>query len=512
MAILSPHPLWSRCRPHEPAYQSLINEKTVTITWSECTHKIERILQLFKEKNLASNTTVCFVGDIHPTFLSLLWSFIYYGICIAPLNRRASTHSLLELVQKINPHYFLCSKNIHTDKNKKSEAQVMYDSLNMNAVAKISIDEFHDLFILRETFPKKDTLESANEPTIPLSLNPESKACLLFTSGSEGAPKGVYLTNKNLFANFSQSSVFYGLSYRDQWCLSLPVYHVGGFSILIRSAFSGASTIVLNQYSAESVKSVLLKTTLSHLSLVYTTLNDLIKKGTVLELQKLRCILLGGASVEKKLHEAIQQYHLPVSITYGMTETASHIAATKPGSYYEDPECVGEVLPLTEVKVEKQSDCSEKTSGRIFLRGNCIYTTSLSHDSSPEERNADAWYTTNDIGYLKDGFLFITGRADDIIFSGAEKISLQEIEKIALTYPGVLRVLAKKRADATWQERPTLYIQPCQFEHFQKKDFEAFLLSNLDKIKIPDEIVILEYFPLLESGKIDMQRLTERSI
>lgn len=252
---------------------------------------------------------------------------------------------------------------------------------------------------------------------------PSAPATVLFTSGSSGQPKAVPHLLENHLAAARAANAFAPLGPGDRWRCALPFYHVGGLAILFRCVLAGAALVF-----SESVP-------VTHLSLVPTQLIRMLRGQLPPGLKR---ILLGGAPVPEGLIQEALRRGLPVACSYGMTETASQIAATPPG---EAPRGAGRLLPHAEVCI---SD-----SGEIRVRGASVSDACL---------QPDGWLHTGDRGRLEDGILYVEGRMDRQFISGGENIQPEQIEKALMALPGVSQAVVRPVIDKEFGQRPAAWL------------------------------------------------------
>ena len=338
----------------------------------------------------------------------------------------------------------------------------------------------------------------------------DEEASVIFTSGSKGIPKGVILSNGNYYYNALASNLNVKLAARDCWLLSLPLYHVGGISILHRCALAGASVYVTHGFNSEEVNSLIEASRISHLSLVPTMVQRLMESADNKSMpHTVKAILVGGAPVPEKMVEKIRQYKLPVLTTYGMTESASQITTMSPHDPAEKLSTSGKPLEYVQLRIvdSEGKDLPPGAQGDIMVKGKTLFKGYLNRNVS-RKRHDDQWFVTGDKGYLdSDGYLIVTGRIDDMFVSGGENIYPGEIEVEAASYPniGLCAVLAVD--DRKWGKRPVLFVEPVETVEFNEQDLAAYLKTRLPRIKIPDKIIPLNRLPRAAIGKIDYAAL-----
>jgi O-succinylbenzoic acid--CoA ligase len=299
----------------------------------------------------------------------------------------------------------------------------------------------------------------------PREWNLEQLATFLFTSGSMGRPKIACHTLGNLVANARGSNKLIPLEPSDRWALTLPLNHVGGLGILLRSYLSKSSVLLSSNWKLAT-----------HLSLVPTQLYRLLKNPT--ELPHLKTILLGGAP----LPDLQTPWHVLPS--YGMTEMSSQIVTGH------------RVHPFAELKIDSDQE--------IWVKGQVLFQGYYEKGKGIVLPLQDGWFATKDLGCWKDGKFHILGRKDNLFISGGENIQPEEIEEVIRRVCGFHEAMVVPIADEEFGARPAVYLQdPLQLEHVQN-----MLKDHLPKFKIPIKAFAL---PEQVGMKVNRKALAERA-
>lgn len=338
----------------------------------------------------------------------------------------------------------------------------------------------------------------------PLELELDRSCLVVFTSGSSGPAKGVILSVGNLYYNALGSNENIPLLQQDTWLLSLPLFHVGGLGIMFRCLIAASQILVAQRFDAESTNRLLDLGEVTHLSLVPTMLARLLQlRDNQPFPATLKAILLGGAPVSDILLRTIRELNLPVVVSYGMTETASQIAATSLTDPPEKLTTSGKALRYCEIRIEKKPT---SRVGEICVRGNVVcrgYT-----DGSHSSIASDGWLHTGDFGFLDSaGYLTVLGREDGMFISGGENIFPEEIENVAEGFPGIVTAAVVAVDNPTWGKRPILFIECRSETALNTERLRSYLSNRLAKFKLPDRIVVFEKLPRTALDKIDRSAL-----
>jgi o-succinylbenzoate---CoA ligase len=275
------------------------------------------------------------------------------------------------------------------------------------------------------------------EADVPLreSVDPHATHSVIHTSGSMGRPKPVELSYENHAASAAASAANLGVQADDRWLCPLPLHHVGGLAVLLRSAIYATTAVVHERFEAERIKRQLERGEATLASLVPTMLVRLRELGLGRP-ERLRAILLGGGPAPSALVDWAERSGLPVLLTYGMTETASQVATAVPG------ERAGRPLQDVELRIG--------AGGEILVRGPMVAAGALSEDG---------WLHTGDRGRLDEsGRLHVEGRLKNVIVTGGENVAAEEVEEALLEHPGVADAAVVGLPDPEWGEAVTALV------------------------------------------------------
>ncbi|TDM14389.1 o-succinylbenzoate--CoA ligase [Macrococcus bovicus] len=324
----------------------------------------------------------------------------------------------------------------------ESEVKRQLDSIGVDII--ITDNNYTSLScIMPETLFK-----GTAEPSAATTYQPEDIMSIMFTSGTTGVQKAVPHTFRNHVASAERCKVSFPFDSETKWLLALPLYHISGLSVLVRSVMDGFTVVLFDKFDAAAINQALAEDDITHISLVPQTLEWLLEAG--LERHKLEGLLIGGAKLnDRTLQESLKR-NLPVYTSFGMTETASQFITASPDDMLNHPNSVG---PVTEdIKVAAPLN----GAGEILVRGDNVMNGYL----YPEGANATAfsgdYFMTGDVGRIKNGYLYVLDRRKDLIISGGENIYPSEIEQLLLSIPDISACSVVGMPDAKWGEVPAL--------------------------------------------------------
>lgn len=317
----------------------------------------------------------------------------------------------------------------------------------------------------------------------------QSPALIIHSSGTTAAPRPVELSYGNLLWSALGSGVALGVDPRERWLCTLPLSHIGGLSILVRSAIYTTTAVVHERFSTEAVLSALCEGEITLVSLVATTLarlleGDLHGQGA----QSLRCALTGGGPVPAALLERARGAGVAVSQTYGLTEAASQVT-TVPIEAAGTGCADGAGPPLFCTRVRLAED------GEILVAGPTVAKGCL---------GPDGWLHTGDLGFLHDGCgLHVIGRKSETIVSGGENIAPAEVEAVLEGHPDVLEAAVLGLPDPEWGEAVVALIVTRQGSEIDLESLRAHCAQQLAPYKVPKRFShSQEPLPRTRSGKL----------
>jgi len=296
----------------------------------------------------------------------------------------------------------------------------------------------------------------------------DAVAAVLHTSGSTGAPKPVELTFGNFLWSALGSGVALGVDPEERWLCALPLNHVGGLSIVVRSAIYGTTAIVHERWDTERVLRALDGATL--VSLVPTTLGRLLDAGLGAP-PRLRTVLLGGAPIPPVLADRAQVH---VTETYGLTEACSQVTTGGP--------------PLFCTRVEIARDGEILVSGPTVAGGGTL--------------------RTGDLGRLDErGHLRVTGRKADTIVSGGENVAPAEVEAVLTEHPAVAEAAVHGRPDPRWGEAVVATVVLRPGADAAPEELRDHVAARLAPHNVPKAVAFAETLPRTPSGKLKRHEL-----
>ena len=349
---------------------------------------------------------------------------------------------------------------------------------------------------------KFDEMIFENE-TVPVKISLNDYAHLLYTSGTTSEPKGVPITHSNLIFTLKNIVSVLGYTSSDISLLPLPLHHSFGLGCLNTSLYSGGTLILLqNTSDLNEILRITKESGVTTFAAVPATLIKLLKlhkNDFGNESKNLRLIITNSTSIPP---ETVSEYkkilkngHL--ATYYGLTE-ASRSTFMIFETQLDKDSSVGKPAPEVEIKIENKIH----GIGEIWIKGPNVINEYWD-DSSTKQKFVDGWIKTGDLGYFdKEGFLYLSGRLDDVINVGGEKVFPDYVEKIIKNMKDVSEVIVIGQKHDIFGQTVKAFVKLNTHSTLKKSDILSFCIKNLEKYMVPTKIEFVKEFPLTDYGKI----------
>ena len=344
-----------------------------------------------------------------------------------------------------------------------------------------------------------------------IEFNIINTAVIIFTSGSTGTPKGVKLSFNNLVQSAITGDKIFNHLPNDRWLASLPFYHVGGFSIITRCFFYGASLIIPDTLENEKLELSIRKHKPTLTSFVSTQLKRLLESG-IIPSTELRHILLGGGFIDPYLVETAISKGWSVSKSYGTSETSSFVTALTSEDFKMKPGSAGKPIPPNQIIIVdgNRSPLPPMTSGEVAVKAQSVAKGYIDNEEESKKKFRKDIFYSGDYGYIdEDGYLFIEARRNDLIVSGGENINPTEIEREILKHQSIEEICVIGIEDEEWGQAVAAVIVLKNNSNISLIELKEFLKDKLPGYKQPKKIFILEQLPKTELGKVQKEKIRE---
>jgi O-succinylbenzoic acid--CoA ligase len=340
-------------------------------------------------------------------------------------------------------------------------------------------------------------------------VHEERPLALVYTSGTTGRPKGARLSRRAFRASAAAAAALLGARPDDVALACLPLYHVGGLSLLTRAVLAGSAVRLHEHFDPERVGRALDEEGITTVSLVPTMLERVLDaRGDRPPPRSLRLVLLGGGAAPEGLLARAAAARFPVAPTYGLTEAASQVATRPPGRR-------GGLIPLPGLDVRVRDDDGAPLpaghAGEIVLRGPTLFSGYHRRPEATDAALRHGWLRTGDVGVLDtSGGLRVLDRRADLIVSGGENVYPAEVERVLLEHPDVADAGVAGVACGEFGERPAAWVvlRPgAGALAGDDGDLVRFCRERLAPYKVPRAVHAVPALPRNALGKLQRARL-----
>lgn len=417
-------------------------------SYEKCHEIIAGLTSELARHNIGIDDCVGICCENSPEYIMVFHALQRIGAVCVLINTREPDKSIYELLKTSN------CKVLITDK-----ALLPYPSF----VSDLLILKIQDIFLNHKAVEKSGI------------VYPDKPSTIMFTSGSSGEPKAVVHSYNNHIYSALGANLNIPLDQFSRYLLNLPLYHVAGLSILFRTALAG-STIVMSEAKTE-VQLFIQDEGITHLSLVPAQLHSILSEEYSYSLESLQAVLVGGGPISSPLIETALRRELPLSTTYGSTESASQVTTVPPG-LTQKLNTSGKPLKYRELKISEE--------GEILIKGECMALGYLNSESVNSLVDNEGWYHSGDLGSLdEDGYLSVVGRKDNMFISGGENIFPEEIEASLCRIEGIENAVVVPVDDKEFGQCPAAFIKTSSEFIIETNLIQGLLEGTLPKYKIP---------------------------
>ncbi|TSA27583.1 MAG: o-succinylbenzoate--CoA ligase [Ignavibacteriales bacterium] len=414
-------------------------------------------------------------------FFVLVNALWFIGAIPVPLNSRKTTNEIENEIHLADINFLIVDETISSQ----------FSEINFINKIQIKLENVFKSQIIKSIFPN-----------LPFSIL--NCSLIMFTSGSTGNPKAVVHTFQSLYESIQALDSFAQLSSGDIWLASLPLYHIGGFMILCRSLLSGSLVVFPASPKFEDINQTIKQSDPTHISLVPTTLDRLLKEN-VSPSKNLKYVFLGGSPSQTELITEAIKKSWPIVKVYGSTETCSMITALHPDEIKPKPNSVGKLLGKNKIKIMNES---ENDLGEVAVFSKSLFKEYYNDLPTTNNKLKNSWYRTGDFGRIdNEGYLYIESRRDDLIISGGENITSYEVELAIKKHPFVKDVFVFALQDKKWGQ---IVCAAIVSETISEDVIKDFLKEKIASYKIPKRFFIINEIPRNEMGKANRAELLKQ--
>ena len=376
----------------------------------------------------------------------------------------------------------------------------------------------------------EDLITSASDEEYFGEIDDTDTTILMFTSGTTGRPKAVPLTHESFSSYILANVEPADPETEEKNILTVPLYHVAGIQGVLAAVYGGRTLILMRQFEVKEWLETVQREKVNRAMLVPTMIKQLIDfpDFNQFDLSSLKIITYGAAAMPfEVIKKAIAAFPGVSFINaFGQTETGSTIATLGPEDHdisgtEEEKEkklkrlasSIGRPLPDVEVRIidEQGNDAPPLVTGEIVARGPRIMSGYWQDaEKTAKAFTPDGWLRTSDMGYMdEDGYIYLSGRADDLIIRGGENISPREVEEVLVTHPKVQDAAVIGVPSEEWGQEPRAVVVLDQGETASEEEIIEFTRTRLASFKRPRSVIFVDSLPRSALGKLSRKKLVE---
>ncbi len=479
------------------------------ITYVRLKQNIDTFARFLEFSGIKSGDRVAMIVSNSEEFVVALFAITKIGAIAVPINTFLKKEEFEYILNDCNARLLVCSAAY------ASETKQLLQTTGVEKI--VWTDKYDHLDEQNYSFTE---IEMAQETHERLSHKPtlDQLACIVYTSGTTGKPKGAMLSYRNFFSNAIGGSQSFQMTPKDRFIVFLPMFHSFTLSImLILPIFVGSSMVIVR--SVFPFANVLKQTLLHQVTVflgVPTLYNALLKAKIpwyFMWFNRVRIFISGSAPLsEQSLNDFNAKFKRAKLLEgYGLSECSPTVSVNR--LHWQKPFSVGLPLPGYEIKIvnDEMMEVKNGDIGEIMVKGDCVMQGYLNHPDATDETIINGWLLTGDLGKKDDdGFLYIVDRKKDLIISKGINVYPREIEEIIYKYEGVdAAAVIGIRDEVTCDEDVVAFIQAKEGIELKEMELRKYLKNHLANFKLPKHIYFVEELPKNATGKVLKRVLKE---
>ncbi len=490
-------PDWlQRCAENMPNHLAV---KYGAVRWSfaDLHQQANHLARQFATLGVQEGSRVALLAANGLSYVACVHALTRLGAILVPLNTRLTQQELRWQLQDVKAMLLLSDTRYASLADELHLPDIPHATLLADTEGKVTLEGMRG---------------EENEHPLRSLIDLNATQVIMYTSGTTGHPKGVLITYGMQWWNAVGSALNLGHQPDDCWLACLPLFHIGGLSILMRSSIYGISVVLHEKFEATAINQAICEDGVTIISVVAVMLQRMLAALDADHQQypaALRCVLLGGGPAPRPLLEDCAGRIIPVVQTYGLTESCSQAVTLSPTDALRKLGSAGRPLLPVQLRIMKdQQQAPAGEEGVIYLKGPTITPGYAERPAATEQAFHDGWLSTGDMGYLdSEGYLYVLDRRSDLIVSGGENVYPAEIEAVLLAHPDVEEVGVCGQADAQWGQVPVAFIRQQTGSAVQAADLLAYAAERLARYKHPSAIYFVEQLPRNSAGKLVRREL-----
>ena len=472
------------------------------ITFAQLDERSSRAAQAFRAAGVGMGDRVAFLERNGAEFFDVIFGLAKIGAVAVAVNWRLAAPEVRQILDDARAAVVVVGAEFF-DHLQSVEAELPH----VRTV--VAIGE-HD------RWPKFSSWLAAHPATDPMiTTQPEDVALQLYTSGTTGLPKGVMLTNANLFSKLEGVTEPWRFSSDSTSLAMMPFFHIAGSSWALLGLFNGCTTVVLRDVDHGAIVAAITAHRVTNVFMVPAVIRSLLETDADADFSSLRALVYGASPItDDILAKSRQTFDCELIQVYGMTETTGSITQLDAVDH-QRPELLrscGRPFPWVQIRIVDHTgrDVAPGTVGELWVRAEVNMAGYWNnHAATDATVTADGWLKTGDAGYVDaQGYLFLHDRIKDMIVSGGENVYPAEVENVLAAHPRVGDVAVIGVPDEKWGEAVKAVVVATG-DTLTEHELIAFARGKLAGFKLPKSVDFVDVLPRNPSGKLLKRELRE---
>lgn len=490
---------WLSDRAAASPRRTAVDDRGVRIDYATLEHRVRALSEALRGAGYGPGDRLATVSGNSIDHIVVFFACARSGVAFVPLSWRLTPRELSELIERSDPALILVEDEhiaLAFDALRRLEAHPPVTALGTTGI--------------ESAVPRR----IAAQPAPRRAVLDEDALLVIYTSGSEAAPKGVVLTHANVFWNNLALAGAAQLTADDVVLAMLPQFHVAAWNCLPLLAWWVGATVVLERsFQPTRIAQLITERSVTAMMGVPTQYQLLSEDPSFARTaaSPLRLALVGGATTPTALSRTWSDAGCPLTQGYGLTEAAPNVLFLPASQSAAHPEAVGRPYPHVDVRIvdpETGLEGGREATGELWVRGPSVFAGYLGDDAATARVMAGEWLRTGDIVTRDDeGIYRVVDRLKDIYISGGENVAPAEVERALCLHPQIAEAAVVGAPDRVWGERGVAYVVTAEGAHLSEDEVLAHARAELAGFKVPVRVVFLRELPRSTIEKLARSRL-----
>ncbi|WP_017379215.1 fatty acid--CoA ligase family protein [Paenisporosarcina sp. TG-14] len=491
----------------------------IDTSYAEFDQSIARFASALRELGVEKGDHIAFLLGNTPHYLISLYATMRLGATAIPINPIYTADEISFIIQNSDTKVVIALDMLLPLVEKAAGA---FPSVLTYVICETSPEAGDKIEALPDSVREKvksftQLITSSSPEVLPVKIEPDDTAVILYTSGTTGRPKGAMLTHENLFSNARDTADYLGFTASDKVLATLPVFHVFALTVVVNAPLlKGATILLVPRFSPQDVFNTVKDQQATIFAGVPTMYNFLYQfpQANIEDFSTIRLAISGGSSLPVALlHNFEDKFNVRISEGYGLSE-ASPVTCFNPLNRDRKPGSIGMSILNVENRVvnELGDDVEVGEVGELIVRGPNVMK---GYYKMPEETAAtirDGWLYTGDLAKIDDeGYFYIVDRKKDLVIVGGYNVYPREVEEVLFAHPGIVEAAVIGLPDANFGEAIHAYVV-VKDQNLDAQALNSFCAEHLAKYKIPSNFEFLTEIPKNTTGKILRRSLKEQAL